>query len=56
LVNNAGIATIGDVEALTLDTWRKILAVNLDVVFVGTQAAIAHEKPRQRRNFEQWES
>jgi NAD(P)-dependent dehydrogenase (short-subunit alcohol dehydrogenase family) len=52
LVNNAGITTIGDVEALTLDTWSKTLAVNLDMVFVGTQAAIAHEKPRQHRNFE----
>jgi hypothetical protein len=46
----------GDVEALTLDPWYKTLTVNLDVIFVGTQAAIAHEKLGQRRNFEHWES
>lgn len=41
LVNNAGIAILGDVEALTLTQWRRTNAVNLDAVFIGTQQAIA---------------
>ncbi|WP_394562093.1 glucose 1-dehydrogenase [Aquipseudomonas alcaligenes] len=41
LVNNAGIAVLGDVETLTLAQWRKTNAVNLDAVFIGTQQAIA---------------
>jgi 3alpha(or 20beta)-hydroxysteroid dehydrogenase len=44
LVNNAGVAFIADVEALTLAQWRQTLAVNLDGVFLGTQAAIARMK------------
>lgn len=44
LVNNAGIAIISDVEALSFENWRKTLAVNLDAVFLGTQAAIARMK------------
>ena len=32
LVNNAGIAIISDVEALSFENWRKTLAVNLDAV------------------------
>jgi NAD(P)-dependent dehydrogenase (short-subunit alcohol dehydrogenase family) len=44
MVNNAGIGTFASVEAETLDHWRTTLAVNLDGVFLGTQAAIAHMK------------
>lgn len=40
LVNNAGIALMGSVEEATLDQWRRTMAVNLDGVFLGTQAAI----------------
>lgn len=40
LVNNAGIAILADVESLTLAQWRKVNAVNLDAVFIGTQQAI----------------
>ncbi|HKY90205.1 MAG TPA: glucose 1-dehydrogenase [Nevskiaceae bacterium] len=47
LVNNAGIALIGDVEASTLATWRKTLDINLTGVYLGTQAAIARMKARQ---------
>ncbi|UMZ10602.1 SDR family oxidoreductase [Pseudomonas sp. MPFS] len=44
LVNNAGIAITADVEHLTLAQWRKVNAVNLDAVFIGTQQAIAAMK------------
>lgn len=44
LVNNAGIAEIGDIEAIDFAGWRRTLSVNLDGVFLGTQAAIARMK------------
>ena len=44
LVNNAGVAVIADVEAASFESWKKTLAVNLDAVFLGTQAAIARMK------------
>jgi len=40
LVNNAGIAQIGNIESTTTDQWRDILRVNLDSVFFGCRAAI----------------
>jgi NAD(P)-dependent dehydrogenase (short-subunit alcohol dehydrogenase family) len=40
LVNNAGVGWFGDVEHTTLDDWRKLLAVNLDGVFLGIKHAI----------------
>ena len=39
LVNNAGIAPPGDME-MSFALWRKVMAVNLDGVFLGTRAAI----------------
>lgn len=41
LVNNAGIAAFANVEDESFAHWRKTLAVNLDGVFLGTQAAIS---------------
>lgn len=46
LVNNAGVAALADVERETLEGWRSTQAVNVDGVFLGTQAAIAHMKAR----------
>ena len=40
IVNNAGIAITASVEDTTLEDWRRTQAVNLDAVFLGTQAAI----------------
>ncbi len=39
LVNNAGIAPTADLM-MDYDQWRKIIAVDLDSVFLGTQAAV----------------
>lgn len=44
LVNNAGIFEVGTVEDVNLEAWRRILSVNLDSVFLGTQTAIKHMK------------
>jgi len=46
LVNNAGIAITASVEHETLEGWRKTQAVNLDAVFMGTQAGILAMKGR----------
>jgi NAD(P)-dependent dehydrogenase (short-subunit alcohol dehydrogenase family) len=40
LVNNAGFGTYNDIETVTLEQWRRIMAVNLDGTFIGTQLAI----------------
>ena len=40
LVNNAGVIFTGSVEDATLGEWRKIMAVNVDGVFIGTRKAI----------------
>lgn len=40
LVNNAGGGTYNDIETLELEHWRRIIAINLDSTFIGTQSAI----------------
>lgn len=41
LVNNAGIALRERLDEMDFATWRKVLDVNLDGVFLGTRAAVA---------------
>ncbi|MDX2156099.1 MAG: SDR family oxidoreductase [Hyphomicrobiaceae bacterium] len=41
LVNNAGIVLIGDVETTKLADWRRVMAVNVDGVFLGCKHAMA---------------
>ena len=40
LVNNAGTDLTGPVESLTMDGWRRIMAINVDGVFLGTRAFV----------------
>jgi NAD(P)-dependent dehydrogenase (short-subunit alcohol dehydrogenase family) len=40
LVNNAGIADFGPIEETDFERWRKVMATNLDGVFLVSQAAI----------------
>ena len=40
LVNNAGIADFGPIDGTDFDTWRRVMAVNLDGPFLMTQAAV----------------
>lgn len=44
LVNNAGLGIGGTAEDTMLEDWRKLMAVNLDAVFIGTREAIAAMK------------
>lgn len=40
LVNNAGVGTPGTVEETTFETWRQVMAVNADGVFLGCKYAM----------------
>jgi NAD(P)-dependent dehydrogenase (short-subunit alcohol dehydrogenase family) len=40
LVNNAGVATPGDVEGTTFAEWRRVMAINADGVFLGCKYAM----------------
>jgi NAD(P)-dependent dehydrogenase (short-subunit alcohol dehydrogenase family) len=46
LVNNAGVVTTGTVEQLSLEQWRRDMAINADGVFMGTRQAL----PLMRRH------
>lgn len=40
LVNNAGVGAVANVEEETLDNWRRVHAIDLDSVFLGSKHAI----------------
>ena len=40
LFNNAGIGSFSTIEALPVEEWKKVIAVDLDAVFYGMKAAI----------------
>lgn len=40
LINNAGGGTYNDIETVTFAEWRRIMSINLDATFLGTQLAI----------------
>jgi NAD(P)-dependent dehydrogenase (short-subunit alcohol dehydrogenase family) len=44
LINNAGVGTYLSIEGTSLEDWRKINAINVEGVFLGTQAAVAAMK------------
>jgi len=45
LVNNAGIAVVHTLLETTLEEWRRVHAVNLDSVFLGTRCAVDVMRP-----------
>ncbi len=47
LVNNAGISRGGDIEHLTLDDWKLVMAVNVDSVFLGVKHALRYMRASQ---------
>jgi 3(or 17)beta-hydroxysteroid dehydrogenase len=48
VVNNAGIAITGSVEEVTLASWRKLMSINLDGVFLGIKHGIRGIKQGSR--------
>ena len=45
LVNNAGIGSLGSVEAETFENWKKVMSVDVDSVFLGCKYALGVMKP-----------
>jgi NAD(P)-dependent dehydrogenase (short-subunit alcohol dehydrogenase family) len=48
LVNNAGIAIVRNLLETTLEDWRRLHAVNLESVFLGTKHAVEVMRPGGR--------
>jgi NAD(P)-dependent dehydrogenase (short-subunit alcohol dehydrogenase family) len=48
LVNNAGIALVRSLLETSLEDWRRVHAVNLDGVFLGTRCAVEVMRPGGR--------
>ncbi|HUW37091.1 MAG TPA: 3-hydroxybutyrate dehydrogenase [Rhodocyclaceae bacterium] len=48
LVSNAGIQHINPIEALSLENWRKMLAIHLDGAFLTTRALVRRLYPSGR--------
>jgi NAD(P)-dependent dehydrogenase (short-subunit alcohol dehydrogenase family) len=48
LVNNAGVALPGSVETTTDDQWRKVMALNVDAIFLLTREALPLLKKSRR--------
>jgi NAD(P)-dependent dehydrogenase (short-subunit alcohol dehydrogenase family) len=48
LVNNAGIAVVHSLLEISLEEWRRVHAVNLDSVFLGTRCAVEVMRPGGR--------
>ncbi len=44
LINNAGVADFGPIEGTDFERWRRVMSVNLDGVFLTSQAAIPELK------------
>lgn len=50
LVNNAGVGGSGrDLTAIALPDWRRVMAINLEGVFLGTRAAVGAMRARPRQ-------
>ncbi len=47
LINNAGVAKGGDLEHLDFATWKDVMAVNVDSVFLGAKHALKHMRAHQ---------
>ncbi|WP_328604316.1 SDR family oxidoreductase [Amycolatopsis sp. NBC_00345] len=47
LVNNAGVPSLGTVEAVTPDQWRAAMAINLDAVYHTSRASMPHLRERK---------
>lgn len=42
LVNNAGMGSFGPIDVLPVESWRQVMAVNLDAVYYAAHAALPH--------------
>jgi len=47
LVNNAGIATMGNIESETYENWRRVQSIDVDSIYLGSQCAMPFLKQAQ---------
>jgi NAD(P)-dependent dehydrogenase (short-subunit alcohol dehydrogenase family) len=47
LVNNAGISMRGTIEEMPFETWKRVMSVNVDSVFLGTKYALPYLRQNQ---------
>ncbi|MEO1251261.1 MAG: SDR family oxidoreductase [Pseudomonadota bacterium] len=47
LINNAGIGTAGNIETESYENWRRTQEIDVDSIFIGTQAAMPYLKTSQ---------
>lgn len=47
LINNAGLGVAGGLEEMAYETWRKVIEVNLDSVFLGSKHALRYMRQNQ---------
>ncbi len=47
LVNNAGVGGWGNIETETIEGWRRTMEIDVDSIFIGTQAAMPYLKASQ---------
>lgn len=47
LINNAGISRGGNIEELNFETWKLVMSVNVDSVFLGTKHALKYMRQNQ---------
>lgn len=47
LINNAGIGSFGSIESETYEGWRRTQEIDVDSIFIGTQAAMPYLKASQ---------
>lgn len=49
LVNNAGVVTVGTIESISLEEWRRVQGVNVDGTFLGCRHAVRVMRPPSGR-------
>jgi NAD(P)-dependent dehydrogenase (short-subunit alcohol dehydrogenase family) len=47
LINNAGVGSWGNIESESFEDWRRVFAIDVDAIFVGTQLAMPYLKSSQ---------
>jgi NAD(P)-dependent dehydrogenase (short-subunit alcohol dehydrogenase family) len=47
LINNAGISVGGTIEQMSFETWKRVMTVNVDSVFLGTKYALPYMRENQ---------
>lgn len=47
LINNAGVGGAGSIETETMEGWRRTMDIDVDSIFIGTQAAMPYLKAAQ---------